>query len=256
MFPSVTIVGGKGRMGEMLRAVWSPNHAVHAVDRRPDVSGKLVFNREELAAAVPAGDLVLLCVPAPAMPEVLEAVVPRMRTEQILADICSVKIKPMRLMRAAFAGPVVGAHPFFGPENERRGARVALVRGKTATDAHLETVAGLFREIGCDPFLTTAEEHDRASAVSQSLHFALAASYFATAAGHGELAPYITPSFLRYRDGARNELTRNAAMFVEFTRENPLFPEVLEEYLARLRETGSDGLDKLVREARVWFDSD
>lgn len=252
---SVTLVGARGRMGAMFRDYWSKTRPVHTVNRVPDESGNRVFREADLAASVPHGDVVMLCVPAPAMEKTLEAVVPHMRMGQILADMCSVKVNPMRWMEAKYAGPVIGTHPLFGPENRPVGAKVALVRGRGATDAHLEGVRELFREVGCELFDTTVEEHDRAAGISQSLHFALAAAYFALAARHGNIGPYVTPSFLRWKDAARNELTCNAPMFAEFTKDNPLFPEILADLTEILRDAGPDGLESLVQEAQAWYGS-
>lgn len=253
---SVTLVGANGRMGAMFRDAWSATRPVFVCNRTADANGVKTYREEDILATVPRGDVVMLCVPAPAMPEALKAVAPHLHAGQILTDVCSVKVNPMRWMEESFPGTVVGTHPLFGPENDLTDARVALVRGKDATDEATERVAFLFREIGCLCFETTATEHDRAAGISQSLHFALAAAYFATAARHKDMAHYVTPSFTRWKNAAQNELTRNAAMFGEFTRENPLFPEVLEELVAVLRTAGPDGLDALVADARVWYEGE
>jgi prephenate dehydrogenase len=108
--------------------------------------------------------------------------------------------------------------------------------------------------LGCLPFETTALEHDEATGISQSLHFALAAAYFAAAARHGKLEPFLTPSFHRLREAARRELTDNAAMFGEFTAANPLFPDILRKLTNELRNAGPKELEKLTAEARPWFE--
>lgn len=251
---SVTLVGTRGRMGAMFHDAWSERRSVHVVNRTRDGSGRAALREEDIAAGIPLGDVVVLCVPAPAMPETLDRIAPYLREGQILADVCSVKINPMRWMEERFHGPVVGTHPLFGPENKRADAKVALVRGKNATDAAMDRLAALFREIGCAPFATTAEEHDSAVGITQSLHFALAAAYFSAAARHDNLAPFLTPSFLRFRDAARSELTDGAAMFGEFSAANPLFPGILRELAVKLQTTGPDELEKMVAEARVWFE--
>lgn len=250
---SVTLVGANGRMGVMFTEFWAESHPVYICNRIADGYGNKAYREADMAAAIPMGDIVMLCVPAPAMPETLDAVIPHMREGQILTDICSVKINPMRWMSEAFPGAIIGTHPLFGPENDLIGARVALVRGQNATETHMERVGSLFREMGCSLFETTAEEHDRAAGISQSLHFALAATYFAMAARHKDMERYITPSFLRWRDAAKNELTKNAPMFSEFTKANPLFPEVMETLSQTLCEAGPEGLDALVQEAGYWY---
>lgn len=252
-FP-VTVIGARGRMGAMLCKAWSPLGPVHGVDRAADGNGMPALRAEDLERTIPSSGTVVLCVPAPAMAEVMNSLSPHLRAGLLLADICSVKINPMRRMEEKYSGPVVGTHPFFGPENERTGARVALVRGSRATDAHLSFIGGLFRHMGCETFPATAEEHDRRVAISQSLHFALAAAYFTAAAREKGLEPYITPSFLRYMNAARNELTVNAAMFGEFTAANPLFPGVLEETCGLLRNAASGDLAALAGEARAWYE--
>lgn len=251
---SVTLVGTRGRMGAMFHEAWETRRPVHVVNRTRDGSGRAGFRDEDLAAGIPRGDVVLLCVPAPAMPETLDRVTPHLREGQILADVCSVKINPMRWMEERYGGPVVGTHPLFGPENGQAGGKVALVRGENATDAAMDRVAALFREIGCTPFTATAAEHDSGVGITQSLHFALSAAYFSAAARHGNLAPYVTPSFLRFLEAARSELTDGAVMFGEFSAANPLFPGILKEFAATLQTAGPEKLEKMVAEARVWFE--
>ena len=251
---TITIIGGTGRMGAMLAGEWLSRHTVRAVDRTSDGNGGLALAEADLAASVPGSDVVLLCVPAPAVPEVLDRILPHMPENGLLADICSVKVHPMQSMEAKYAGPVVGTHPFFGPANNRQGARVALVRGNKAQEAHMALLNELFRDLGCATFEATAEEHDRATAVSQSLHFALSAAYFATVNRQENIEPYLTPSFKRYMNAARKELTANAVMFCEFTADNPLFPEILAATRAILEQAEKGGLAAVAEEARAWYE--
>lgn len=245
----VTVIGAKGRMGAMLQEAWAKRHAVRGVD----INSQGVLCPEETAAAVSGSDAVFVCVPAPALPSVLDIVVPHMRENQILADVCSVKMIPMEQMEERFPGPVVGTHPLFGPENERSGAKVAVVPGKNARAEHLDRIAALFAELGAECFTTTAKEHDKATAISQSLHFALSAAYFATAAKHEGLAPYITPSFNRYKDAAKKELTVNAPMFCAFSAANPMLPDALEAVRALLEEAKNGALPEIAATAATWY---
>lgn len=248
---AVTVVGGFGRMGAMFCANWSRRgFTVHALDRKP---GALSLDAGDIQSCVPGSDIVVLSVPAPAVPEVMGALSPHLREGQIVVDVCSVKTLPMQWIQARFPGPVVGAHPFFGPENPREFWRVALVPGEKAGQTECDAIAGLFQSMGCETFFTTAEEHDRKAAISQSLHFVLSAAYFATVAREKDLTPYLTPSFRRYMDAARKELTVNAAMFVEFTTANPLFPGVLAATRRLLEDAGTNKLSALVTEAGAWY---
>ena len=253
-FP-VTLVGSHGHMGAMFCAAWSGHHDIREVNRVRDASGRVFFRKDDLVAGIPHGDVVILCIPAPAMPDALDCIVPHMRENQILADVCSVKMAPMRWMEERFAGAVIGTHPLFGPENVDFGKTVALVRGKKALDADVERTASLFREMGCAVFEGSAEEHDGAVGITQSLHFVMAAAYFAVAATHPNLGPYITLSFLRFQAAAESELTSSSSMFAEFTKNNPLFPGILTEFAERLQNLGATELSALAAKAQTWYSS-
>ena len=93
----------------MLSARWSAaGHTVAGLD--------LPLTDEVFAEALPGADAVFLCIPAGAMAEVLPHLVPHLDGRQILADITSVKMQPLGQMERAYAGPVVGTHPLFGPK--------------------------------------------------------------------------------------------------------------------------------------------
>ena len=250
---TVALIGCNGTMGAMLRERWrEAGVAVHGVDRRPGPDGPALVPAE-VEKAVAKSRVVMLATPAPSIPGVMAVLRPYLRPEQILADICSVKLLPLRWMREAHRGPIVGTHPLFGPDNGRENQRVALVQGNGATDEHCALLASLFRAIGCATFQTTAEEHDRACAVSQSLHFVLGAAYFSLVSRQTDIAPYITPSFIRYQEAARKELTVNAPMFCEFTETNPLFSETLGELQRLLRDADAGDLRSLAAEAGKWY---
>ena len=246
-------------MGAMFGEAWSRlGHTVHAVDRTASEDGTLALDIDTLTRTVPGSDVVVLSVPAPAVPEVMDRVAPYLGDAHILADVCSVKVLPMRWMQERFSGEVVGAHPFFGPDNlredwARENLRVALVPGERATERGRAVVKELFREMGCATFFTTAGEHDRKAAISQSLHFALSAAYFTVVSRETELDAYLTPSFTRYMLAAQKELTVNAPMFVEFTAANPLFPEMLAATRRLLEDAGEENLRALVGEAGEWY---
>lgn len=250
---TVALIGCNGSMGAMLCERWQEaGVTVHGVDRRPGPNGPALVP-DEVEKALAVSRVVVLATPAPSIPGVMAVLRPYLRPEQILADICSVKMLPLAWMREAFAGPIVGTHPLFGPDNGRENQRVALVRESGATEEHCALLASLFQAIGCETFETTAKEHDRACAVSQSLHFALNAAYFSVVSRQKNIAPYITPSFIRYQEAARKELTVNAPMFCEFTETNPMFSEVLGELQNLLRDAGADGLPSLATEAGKWY---
>lgn len=107
---SVTaVIGSRGRMGAMLM------ERLEAAGRTAR-GADLPLTPDVLAAACAGADVALLCVPAAVLGDVAHLVAPHLETGAVLADIASVKMLPMRAMRKAYAGPVVGTHPLFGPK--------------------------------------------------------------------------------------------------------------------------------------------
>jgi chorismate mutase / prephenate dehydrogenase len=59
--------------------------------------------------------LALVSVPIEVIVQVIKDLAPRLPPACLLADITSVKQEPLKTMLAAYAGPVIGLHPLFGP---------------------------------------------------------------------------------------------------------------------------------------------
>ncbi len=241
----VALVGSGGRMGRMLmerlREAGCEVEGIEATD-----------SPERVAAAIAHCRIVLLCLPVGSLRGCLNTLAPLLTEQHLLMDITSVKCLPMTWMEAAFSGAVVGSHPMFGPAAHKEDRRVALVRGERASDQHCAEAARLFQCFGCNIFWTTAEEHDRGVAFSQSLTFAVSAAYFATMARHENIVPYLTPSFSRHMQAARMHLTQDMPMFLEFSAMNPAFPQALETFQQTFAEA-ADNLAELATEARVWY---
>jgi chorismate mutase/prephenate dehydrogenase len=115
----VLIVGGLGRMGgfftDWLR---QSDYDVRVLDRDdwPQV--------RSLAAGI---DLCLLAVPIDVSPSVASQIGPHLPSACVLADITSLKRKPLEAMLKAHAGPVVGLHPLFGPATVTMDKQIVVV---------------------------------------------------------------------------------------------------------------------------------
>lgn len=242
----LVIVGCRGRMGALLCARWSAaGHDVVGVD--------LPLTEEVFARALPGAAAVFLCIPAGAMAEVLPRLVPYLDGAQILADITSVKMQPLAQMEAAYAGPVVGTHPLFGPKPQPSDLRVCVTPGKAATEAVLGLVESLFLDMGCTTFRSTAEAHDRAAASIQGLNFITSLAYFATLAEHEELLPFVTPSFRRRLESSRKLLTEDAPLFEWLFEANPMSQESIRQYRSFLNVAAGGDVNVLVQRAGWWW---
>lgn len=245
----IALVGSRGRMGAMLCERWSSaGHTVAGVD--------LPLTDDAFASALDGADAAVLCIPAGALPETLRRLVPHMDGRQVLMDITSVKIRPLEQMEAAYAGPVVGTHPLFGPQPDAADLRVCITPGSRAGETEIALAESLFHDMGCTVFRSTAEEHDRAAAAIQGLNFITNVAYFATLAHREELLPYLTPSFRRRLDAARKMLTEDAALFEWLFEANPLSTEAVRRYRSFLNVAAGGDVNILVRQAAWWWEKD
>ena len=199
-----------------------------------------------------AADLVLLCVPIAAMPDALRALRPHLDMRRhVLADIASVKMRPMAQMQEMYTGPVVGTHPLFGPDAS--GAlRVAVCPGAQAGEKHIRLVEEIFTRIGCAAFRTTAHNHDEAVAYIQGLNFVTSAAYFAALAEHPEFLPFLTPSFQRRKEAARTMLTVDGPLFEALFEANPAGQDAVRSYRSFLNLAAGGDLS-LLRERALWW---
>jgi prephenate dehydrogenase len=242
----IVLIGGGGRMGSMFSALMrSAGMPVRAFDRPLEAKA---------AEHCPGASLLLLCVPVAALPDVLQKTAPHLDGTQVLADIASVKIRPLALMQAAYRGPVVGTHPLFGPNIEKTGGerRVALCPGSAAREDDVLLVENVLAGIGCACFRTTAEEHDEAAAHIQGLNFVTNAAYFAALAEHPEFLPFLTPSFARRREAARSMLTEDGPLFEAIFEANPACQNAVRRYRSFLNLAAGGDLS-LLRERALWW---
>ncbi len=240
----ILLVGAGGRMGRLLAGrARAAGLAVRGLDA-PLTPGALA--REARGA-----ELVLLAVPAAAVAEVARLCAAAMGPEQIMADICSVKVRPLAEMLAAHSGPVVGTHPLFGPDPAPDATRVAVVPGRG--EAAARAVADLMARLGFTPFAATAEEHDRAVADIQGLNFITSVAYLATLAHRPELAAFITPSFRRRLDAARKMLTEDSALFAGLMDANPYTQDSVRAYRAMLNIAAGGDIELLCERADWWW---
>jgi chorismate mutase/prephenate dehydrogenase len=161
---AVLIVGGRGEMGAYFYNWFAESgYPVRRLDRQD-------WDR---AADLCAGiALALLCVPIEATGDVALAIGPYLPADCVLADITSIKRKPMEAMLTAHQGPVVGLHPLFGPTTTTLDKQIVVVtpgRDEPACRWLIDQMAAW----GAVLVAAAAEEHDAIMDIVQALrHFA------------------------------------------------------------------------------------
>lgn len=240
----IVIIGAKGQMGaRFAKAFAEAGNSVTEFDHPLDL--------ETLPEAVSKARLVLLCVPITAMDKVVETVAPHLTQDTILADVCSVKVLPIKAMLKHTTTPVVGTHPLFGPTTLDAELRIAVTPGRDiATSDYLSEY---FRELGFAPFTTTADEHDRAMAYIQGLNFVTTVAYLCASPLENGIERFFTPSFGRRVDAATKMITQDAPLFSTMYEANPHSLEAVRMFRSFLNVAAGGDLELLSQKALWWW---
>ena len=160
----VVVVGGAGALGKVFVGLFEKSGYQVAVVEKDD------WETDVAKAAFARADLVLVAVPI----TLTEAVIGQLNNlppNCVLADITSIKEKPLNAMLAAHKGPVVGLHPMFGPDAPGMIKQVVVVcdgRG----EASYQWLVEQMKTWGATIHHSTAQEHDQAMAFIQVMrHF-------------------------------------------------------------------------------------
>ena len=158
------LVGGNGGMGQYF-ARWLTNadYTVRILDRDD-------WDRvNELTAG---SDLALVSVPIDVTEDVIRRLGPHLPEKCVLADVTSLKEAPLNAMLEAYAGPVVGLHPVFGPTTHSKDKQLVIVTPGRDTEA-CQWLLDQFSIWGSILVPAEAAEHDESMAIIQALrHFA------------------------------------------------------------------------------------
>ena len=243
---TVAIVGARGQMGQLFVSRCQEAGQSVAQINRP-------FTDQDLEQGLKDADMIYMSVPASAFTQVLEHILPFIPEGCILSDNVSVKVSPLTSMLQLYNGPVVATHPLFGPEPTPEDLRVAVAPGRD--DQALVAVIHWLERIGFEPFLTTAEEHDRAMAQIQALNFTTTVAYLAALSRQDNIRQFLTPSFRRRLKAAEKMLREDAELFSTLFEANPFSQEAVRRFRNYLQVAAGGDVDILVERGRWWWES-
>jgi prephenate dehydrogenase len=252
MSVTIGLIGGAGQMGQWLRRFFE------ARDFRVLVSDLgTALSAVEVASQA---DVVILCVPIPAVAQVAKEVGPHLKPTAALMDIASVKQRPLADMLKAFPGEVVGTHPLFGPgEPHIAGLTVVLCRGRG--ERWFNWLKELLTEAGARVRVTTATEHDRLMSVVQGLaHFiliALGTTLSQMKVAEQDLEDFATPTFSALYQLTRKLLSQDAKLYACIQLQNPAnrmtlraFNDAVADILYFIQRQDAAGLVRLLEEIK------
>ena len=161
---TVLIVGGGGSMGGYFRRWFADaGYRVRILDRN---------DWHEVDRLCSRIDLAIVSVPIESTTDVVKKLSPHLPPDCILADITSIKSRPVQEMLDAHPGPVVGMHPLFGPSTSSMDKQIIVVTPGRNDDASRWLIDQL-STWGSIIVKAEPEEHDEIMGVVQTLrHFA------------------------------------------------------------------------------------
>jgi chorismate mutase/prephenate dehydrogenase len=148
----IVVVGGAGALGGLFAERFREAGADVRVLDRDDWD-----RAQELCAGA---DLVLVSVPI-ALTETIIERLPQLPEHCILADVTSIKSKPLQQMLKQHQGPVVGLHPMFGPQVATLAKQLIVVTAGRAAAAY-QWLLDTLKRWGAQLYETSAERHDDA----------------------------------------------------------------------------------------------
>ncbi|MDP8170859.1 bifunctional chorismate mutase/prephenate dehydrogenase [Pasteurella skyensis] len=104
----IVIVGGKGKLGGLFARYFGySGYQVETLDKEDWSNAQNILNK---------ANVIIVSVPIQDTLTAIEALQPYLTDDMILADLTSVKAKPLAKMLEVHKGAVVGLHPMFGSD--------------------------------------------------------------------------------------------------------------------------------------------
>jgi len=161
---TILIVGGMGSMGRYFSQWFGDSgYRVRILDRNDWVNvGRLCHGIE----------LAIISVPIEVTAEVAGKLGPHLPVDCVLADVTSIKERPLNAMLEAYQGPVIGLHPLFGPTTSTMDKQIIVITpGRNLPSC--QWLIDQFSAWGTIILQVNAREHDEIMSIVQTVrHFA------------------------------------------------------------------------------------
>ena len=168
---------GFGRIGRLLTRYFAKDARLVVYDPRLDARAvRALGARPGTLAEACASDAVVLCVPMAAFEGVVRRVAPLVRPGTVVADVCSLKEHPVRVMKRLLPRGVhiLATHPNFGPDSAKEslsGRKLVVWPARMPKALYARVKRALSRQ-GLDVAELSPRDHDRRMANSLVLtHF-------------------------------------------------------------------------------------
>ena len=216
------ILGGTGKMGRLMAGILERAGVgvITAGRGNPGLKDEILLSC----------DIVMVSVPIHATVPVIEEIAPFLREDQLVCDLTSLKVAPVKAMLRSRAR-VIGLHPMFGPSAASISGQTVIATPARCSDADTAFWRKIFTDEGASFVITTPEEHDRRMAVVQGLtHFvtiSVAETMRRTGVAPRDTVPFMSPVYRIEADIVGRLLSQDPVLYRDMLQLNPYVPAVL-----------------------------
>lgn len=227
---------GYGSFGQFMTPHLTPHMEVYAANRSDKSADAARLGARYVPQAEAAAcDVVVLCMPVQNMEAVLQEIAGQIRPGALVADVASVKIRPVALMEAYIPAhaEIVGLHPMFGPQSGRGGIgglKCVLCDVRSRRAAAVERF--LAETLGLQVLTMTPERHDHEIAYIQGLTHWISRAVRMMPLPDVAMSTTAYDHFLQIGEILKQD---SFALFRTIENENPLAADVRKEFMAALQ---------------------
>ncbi len=246
----VAIIGGYGKMGRWI-ADFLLKDGKEVILYGRDQKKLLAVGREigadtetNLSQAVKDARLIIVSVPIDNFRDVIKQLKPCLTSGQIVMDVTSVKVMPVRVMHENLDNvTVLGTHPVFGPgARSARNQNFILTPTNDAEQAVADKVSKKLAEKGGIVTMMTPEEHDHLMAVVLGLSHFIAIASADVLLGFEQLHKMKAiggPTYRVLLTLAESVITEDPELYASIQMNLPGLPE-MEDLFKKTTETWAD----------------
>lgn len=180
-------------------------------------------------------DIVVFAVPVKELEKTVASVVPFLKAGQLVIDLCSVKCKPVEILKRLIPAGVdaVSLHPLFGPQSGKNGIAGLNVTVCNVSGDRASCIAAFLKDkLSLNIFETTPENHDQEMAYVQGLTHMIAKVFVRMD------VPDIhqqTKTYAHLNDMVELIRYDSEELFLAIQRDNPYVRETTEKFFAAVR---------------------
>ena len=222
---SVGIIG-YGNFGKLIEKHLAPHFDVRAYDKE---------DSDKILKSVCQSDVVIFAIPFFSLQEVIEKTRDLIPNSSLIADVTSIKVKPVKMLSKVFPNhQIIATHPIFGPQSGKDGiVGLPIVIHNVSANAELyrKTLSFFKDTLELKVIEQTPDQHDREMAYIQGM-----AHFIGRALKNLDIKDYETSTFSYHQLVELTDLLREDSweLFRTIQEGNPYAEEVRKELMSEL----------------------